>query len=128
LSFWSNLSSSIHLTADGPPTKRRKKSFAAIVAIDKEEARRVFIDAANFIVAAQKVMPTSDYCVPNIMQTTWGADAMREQLIEMRDAIRPKLKNFKEEARHEVVIGIRLGSCFGKKNTCNCESTRVAEW
>jgi hypothetical protein len=42
------------------------------------------LNAANFIVAAQKVTPTSDYCVPNIMQTTWGADAMREQLIELR--------------------------------------------
>eukprot|EP00978_Attheya_sp_CCMP212_P041524 scaffold239002_cov62-Attheya_sp.AAC.2 len=99
--------------ADGPPTKRRK-TFDAIVAADKDEALRELRDAANFIVVHQRDTPTSNYCVPNKMQTTWRGDAMREQLIKLRDAIRPKLEKFNEEQRHEIVIGIRLGSGFGK--------------
>ena len=39
---------------------------------------------------------------------------MRKELLELQDAIRPKLKNFNEEDRDEIIIGIRLGSGFGK--------------
>lgn len=84
------------------------------MATDKEEALRELREAANFIVVTQKVTPTSDYCVPNMMQTTWYGDVMRKELIELWDAILPKLKNFIEEDRHDIIIGIRLGSGFGK--------------
>eukprot|EP00978_Attheya_sp_CCMP212_P028841 scaffold100656_cov32-Attheya_sp.AAC.3 len=112
--------------ADGPPTKRRK-SFAAIVAADKDEALRELRNAAKFIIDTQTDTPTSDYCVPNQMMTTWRGDAMREQLIELRDDVCPNLKKIQRttetRSRHWYLSWLRL-----RKNTCNCGSTHVAEW
>jgi len=46
---------------------KKRKSFAAILATDKEAALRELRKAANFIIVTQKVTPTSAYCVPNMM-------------------------------------------------------------
>jgi hypothetical protein len=59
-----------------------------------------------------------------MIDTTWNCDAMRSELIALRDAIRPKLEGFKEYDRHEVVIGIRLGSGFGKTHAI----VQAPEW
>jgi hypothetical protein len=79
------------------------------------EALRELNKVAKYIVDAQGCTEVSDYCVPKMEEmTTWHVDEMTKELIELRDVIKPKLRNFKENERHEVVIGIRLGSGFGK--------------
>eukprot|EP00978_Attheya_sp_CCMP212_P011323 scaffold27962_cov52-Attheya_sp.AAC.1 len=111
------------LAVDGSATKRQK-SFAALLAADKDAALRDLKDAVSYIVDTQVKTPTCNYCVPNMTNTTWNGDAMRSELIVLRDAIRPKLEGFKEYDRHEVVIGIRLGSSFGKTHAI----VQAPEW
>jgi hypothetical protein len=84
------------------------------VADDKEEALRELIKAAKFLIDRQEVKHPYHYCVPHKLKTSWCSEEMRHQLIGLRDAIRSKLVTFNEDQRHEIVIGIRLGSGFGK--------------
>lgn len=45
---------------------------------------------------------------------TWEKDAMRGQLIAHRDCLRPDLFKYQREDRTPVVIGVRMGSGYGK--------------
>lgn len=45
---------------------------------------------------------------------TWNATEMRNQLCEKREEIHERLKTYKRHDRQNVVIGMRLGSGFGK--------------
>ena len=113
-------------TEDNARKRKQQRTFSTILlAGDYEEASRQLRDAARPYRGKEPDSPKT-YCIPpdRFINSTWNEDEMRRQICERRDKIFPMLKDYVPTDRKQVVIGLRLGTGYGKTHVL----TRFPQW
>ena len=113
-------------TEDNARKRKQKRTFSTILlAGDYEEASRQLRDAARPYRGKEPDSPKT-YCIPSdrFINSTWNEDEMRRQICERRDKIFSMFKDYVPNDRKQVVIGLRLGTGYGKTHVL----TRFPEW
>ena len=108
--------------------RKRQKAFSTLLqAGDFKAASRQLRDAAVPFQGDEPDNPKT-YCVPSdnerFRSGTWNKEEMKKQLCELREVIQPMLKAYVPNDRKQVVIGLRLGTGYGKTHVL----TRFPEW
>ena len=82
---------------------------------DLNGAIRVLLQLAEPCIGSMVQDDPKSYRVPaKQLSGTWHRDVMRHELVGKKEAIRERMKTYARNDRQPVVIGIRLGSGFGK--------------
>ena len=107
-----------------PPTKRLKTdeqqlrdSFSERLGRgqgDLKMAMDAFRELVSRYISTEKDDPKSYRFPAEPLWDTWDKPEMKDQLKRKREEIRAKLKVYNPNDRQKVVIGVRLGSGFGK--------------
>ena len=96
------------------PPNKRLRDLSTLDSLELAEEIRKAAEP-NFLSATLILEDFKTYRVPYLQALkTWNEDEIRNQLIELRDSIHQTLQHYQRNDRRAVVIGIRLGSGFGK--------------
>lgn len=82
---------------------------------DLNGAIRVLLQLAEPHIDSMVEDDPKSYRVPaKQLSGTWDRDVMRHQLVQKKEAIRERMRTYTRNDRQQVVVGLRLGSGFGK--------------